>query len=397
MGPGVRVRVLLGACKVELADDMTLINYITRVHFADGVLEEALRSEMERNAKRRPLIIAEKGHLAGAIAERFFASFPIRSVAATFDAVPPQATEHAALQIAAAYWEGNCDLLIAFGSNRAMDLAKVARIAIAHDEPIAALSTEEGGAQRIARSLPVLFSIPGILGFASAISDYTRVRLDAGGQVLLSSPRLIPTVAICDPTLTLGASAASSACAAAGVLARGIDSFFAPGYNPPADGLALDSLTRVTRNIARVLHDDDLAARREMMAGGLNSSLSLQKGLCVVHAISNAIAAVAPKPIDPSALGGILIPELVRFYGEPVAERADEIKRSLRLDPDLCLADGVDDFLSRLPLPRALRDVSVDRASLGMAADLAVRDRAIWNGPRPLSSDSVLSILSAVH
>ena len=39
---------------------MTLITYLTRVHFADGVLEEALHGEMERNAKRRPLIIAER-------------------------------------------------------------------------------------------------------------------------------------------------------------------------------------------------------------------------------------------------------------------------------------------------------------------------------------------------
>ena len=57
---------------------MTLINYLTRVHFADGVLEEALRSEMEVNGKRRPLIVAEDGHLDGAVAERFFSSFPIR-------------------------------------------------------------------------------------------------------------------------------------------------------------------------------------------------------------------------------------------------------------------------------------------------------------------------------
>ncbi len=51
---------------------MTLINYLTRVHFADGVLEEATHSEMEAHGKRRPLIIAEEGHLTGATAERFF-------------------------------------------------------------------------------------------------------------------------------------------------------------------------------------------------------------------------------------------------------------------------------------------------------------------------------------
>jgi len=150
---------------------MTLINYLTRVHFADGVLEEAIHSEMEANGKRRPLIIAEEGHLSGATAERFFSSFPRRSVAEIFSKVPHQATETAARHVAEQYRAGGCDLLIAFGSNRAMDLAKVSRIAIAFDEPIAALSNDEGGSQRINGQLPDLYSVPGILGFASAISD----------------------------------------------------------------------------------------------------------------------------------------------------------------------------------------------------------------------------------
>ena len=35
---------------------MALITYLTRVHFADGVLEEALRSELELYGRKRPVI-----------------------------------------------------------------------------------------------------------------------------------------------------------------------------------------------------------------------------------------------------------------------------------------------------------------------------------------------------
>ena len=38
---------------------MTLITYLTRVHFADGVLEEALWSELKVNHKSRPLIVTD--------------------------------------------------------------------------------------------------------------------------------------------------------------------------------------------------------------------------------------------------------------------------------------------------------------------------------------------------
>ncbi|MEM9063206.1 MAG: iron-containing alcohol dehydrogenase [Pseudomonadota bacterium] len=376
---------------------MTLINYLTRIHFADGVLEEALRSEMERHGKRRPLVIAEEGSLVGTISERFFASFPIRSRIEVFSAIPDRITEAASREIASIYDKFDCDVLVAFGSNRAMDLAKTARIAIAHDEPISALSSEEGGGQRISNALPDLYTIPGILGFASAITDYTRVKPDEGGQVLLSSPRLLPCLTICDPTLTLGATPTDSAIAAAGIFARAIDAYLAPGFNPPAEGLALDALTRAIAFASEVLRKDLLGARREMMAGGLNSSLALQKGLCPVHAISNAVSSIAPSAIDPSILGGILIPALVRHYEPHIAPRAGRLRRSLSLGPNDDLAAGVDRHLADLPLIRTLSDLDIAADDLPLAAQIAARDRAIGNGPVRMDADDVLDVLLSAY
>ncbi|MEM1298331.1 MAG: iron-containing alcohol dehydrogenase [Pseudomonadota bacterium] len=376
---------------------MTLINYLTRVHFADGVLEEALRSEMELHSKRRPLIVAEEGHLTGAVAERFFSSFPIRTQAEVFSAVPYRPTERAAAQIARAYAAFDSDLIIAFGSNRAMDLAKVARLAIAYDIPIAELSAEEGGAQRISAALPDLYAIPGILGFASAITDYTRVRLDAGGQALFSSQHLIPSVTICDPTLTLGASPQESAIAAAGILARAVNAYLAPGYNPPADAMALDSLSRVVKNVRKVVRSDELPARREMMAAGLNSSLALQKGLCAVHAISNAVASVSDQAIDPSVLGGVLIPELSRTYGNGMNGRTAPLRRALELDAGESLHRGLGGLIAGLPLVTTLDALGVSPRDLPRAAELASRDRAITNGPKHLNREDILGILHTVQ
>lgn len=376
---------------------MTLINYLTRVHFADGVLEEALRSEMEHNSKRGPLIVVEDGDLHGAIRERFFSSFPIRTRAETFSAIPYRANETAARQVAQAYRNLDCDVLIAFGSNRAIDLAKVARIAIAYDEPISALTAEQGGTQRIKKDLPDLYSVPGVLGFASAITDYTRVGLDMGGQAMLSSRHLIPTVTICDPTLTVGAAATDSATAAAGIFARGVDAFLAPGYNPPAEGLALDALSRVMPNIRRVLDDDSIPARREMMASGLNSSLAMQKGLCAVHALCNAVAAVSPHPIDPSALGAVLIPELARRYSQYPSIRLNPIKRALGIPENAALGDVLEEFLAGLPLATTLSELGVSPILLPEAARLAAKDRAIGNGPLHLSVEDNLDILQSVQ
>ncbi|MEM7530254.1 MAG: iron-containing alcohol dehydrogenase [Pseudomonadota bacterium] len=375
---------------------MTLITYLTRVHFADGVLEEALRSELEQNQHRRPLVIAEAADLEGARADRLFAGFPVRTSIEAAVSLPALPTEDAARRIAETYAATGRDHLVAFGSSRAVDLAKVARIAIAHDEPIAALSSAEGGHWRIGDRLPALYGVPGIGGFASAASDYARVRLTGGGQVLLSSRKLIPTVTICDPTLTLGESAAAGASAASGTLSRGIESYLARAYNPPADGLALDGIGRTVAHLARAL-DDDLGARREMMAGSLNSALSLQKGTCAIHAITTALASVSRVRIDPCAVGRLLLPGVLRFYRDLIGSKAAPLARALGLREDADLAEGVAALLADLPLPNSLSAMGLGVEALGPAADVAATDRAMSAGPRRLGRDDVLSILAAVH
>ena len=376
---------------------MTLINYLTRIHFADGVLEEALRSEMERMKKRRPLIVADPEHIEGGIGERLYSSFPIRTRTRTFSEVPQFVTETAADAAADVYRRERCDLIIAFGGNSAIDLAKVARATIGMNEPVSQLVSEEGGMHGIGSEMPEMIAIPDVSGFSSAVSDYSWLKLEESKQALLRARQMIPTVAICDPTVTLGSSDKAAASSAAGVISRSIDSYLAKGFNPPADGLALDSLNRVVNNAEAALKHDELPARREMMAGCLNSALSMQKGLCAVHAITHALAAVADEEFDLDAAGRLVLPHLVRAYGDTVSTRSDELKRSLRIDEDVELHSGLSDMLRPLPLPDSLSGMGVAKHRLNEAAKQASSDRAIRNGPRAIRKSDILSILETVY
>jgi len=376
---------------------MTLITYLMRVHFADGVLEEALRSEMERHGKRRPLIISSKNQFDGPNAERLFSSFPIRTKPETFVDTPAQATEAAAIDIAQHYADKDCDHLIALGSTAIIDLAKAARLAISFDEPLAALSREEGGSTRIDASLPGLFAVPDISGFASAVSDYSRVRLKSGDQILLFSKFLRPSVTICDPTLALGTAPEICASAVSGIIGRGVDAYLSRNYNPPADGLALDGVSRITSHLARIVEDDSLATRRETMAGALNSALSLQKGLCVIHAICQAIASVPETPIDVNAVARLIMPGLVDFYGDATNGKTEALKRHMQIDLKTPLADGLAAMMQGFPLPDRLSDMGLTGGDLTTAAQRAARDRAITTGPRPIGQRDIEEILTAVH
>ena len=376
---------------------MTLINLLTRIHFADGVLEDALHSEIEANDKRRPLVVTAEDRNANIEAERFFSAFPTRSRPIVFSDIPHLPSESAAREIASIYKENNCDVLVAYGPNRVINLAKSARVAIAHDVPLVELSVGEGGSRRISRELPSLYVVPSVLGFAAAVSDFSRVTLDDGRQILLSARSITPCIAICDPTITLDASAQDTAIAAAGVVSRSVDSYLSPAYHPPADGLALDALNRVWLNMGPALKDENLPARREIMAAGLNSSFALQKGQCIVQALGNAVAMASKSRPDPSAVSGVVLSHLVEFYEDRLNGRCEQVKRSLHIDDGCKLGDGLRRMLAAWPLPKRLSDLGVEVSALSEAANIAANDRAISNGPRNMDRVEIRQLLTLAH
>ncbi|MEL7275624.1 MAG: iron-containing alcohol dehydrogenase [Pseudomonadota bacterium] len=378
---------------------MTLITYLTRVHFADGVLEEALWSELKAMGKRTPVLVTDAEHAAGPLFERLRSGFPTRCVPALFTDIPATPNEAAAARLAAFYREVNADLLVAFGPSAAIDLAKVARIAITHpDMPLITYSYAQGGSRRIGADLPDLFAIQSIVGFGSAVAAHAPATLTGGERALMMCRKLIPTVTICDPTVTLGASPELSASAGADAITRCIEAFLSRSYNPPADGIALDGLRRAVANIGRVLADsEDLAARREMMAATLNGALALQKGLGASHAMTNALRAVAEHPLDQGALSRILLPEVMRFNRDAVPEKATALAGVLGgADRDDIVAE-VEALFAPLPLPTRLSELEISARMLRPAAQVAAHDLATDTNPRRAEADDYLALMQSVQ
>ncbi len=377
---------------------MTLITYLTRIHFADGVLEDALWSELESGKKRRPLIIADNEHMHGDLAERLLAGLPIKSRAETYCDIPPIPTEHCARQIADIYHESACDVLLAFGTSRTIDLAKVARVAIAHSGSIGRFTHKRGGSSRIGNALPDLFAIPSISGFGAAVSAHAPLVLKNGERTLMMCKNLIPAVTICDPLLTVNATAEQSASAGADAITHCVEAFLSKGYHPPADGIALDGLKRAMENLQPVLDNgSNIHARREMMAASLNGALALQKGLGACYAISNALELVSDCELDQGGLNRIALPRVLRFNEDAVQEKLQALARTLKMRKQRNFVEGVERCFDDLPLPKLLSELGIGPSQINEAAVIASSDLATDTNPKNIDTEDYLSIMRSVH
>src|SRR3546814_20433171 len=63
-------------------------------------------------------------------------------------------------------------------------------------------------------------------------------------------------------------------------IAHCLETFMSPAFNPPADGIALDGLTRAWSHIERATQNpDDRDARLHMMSASMPGAMAFPKGL----------------------------------------------------------------------------------------------------------------------
>lgn len=376
---------------------MTLINYLNRVHFADGILEEALWAELEKFKGKRIMLLSDPEHLSGELSERFYSGLPVRSRIYERTDTPERPTEAVALSVAQDFRDQGCDILIAYGPDNVVELTKIVRLLVSHDAPLAGFSVAEGGEHRIKPDMPVMICVPTICGFASAFDGFATVRLTSGETIDIASDNMIPTVTICDPTLSVKASAESQASAGVTAISRCVETLLSPHFNPPADGMALDGLNRALKSIHRAIRHNQPDARREMMAAGLNAALVQQKGRGLAYVISASLDAVSAGVVDQGALTRLILPEVLRYYGDRGMIESDALQDALGVEDGKSAAEMLKSSLAGLPLPDSLAEMGIHPDEITRAASLAARHRALGNGPRVPVADDILSILHSVQ
>lgn len=373
---------------------MSFINYFTRIHFAENVLEDALRVELDGCGARRPMFVTDRA--AGAeLLDRALSAVPAAVRPEVYDRTPRNPTQAAAVDVAVRYRDAGCDALIAFGSGAAIDLAKAAGIAVSHDGPLLQYTVTEGGTARIRNLLPPILAVPTTAGTGSEVSANATITFDGERKLGIASPHLIPRAAICDPTLTVRQPSGSTAADGMDAISHCIETFIALPYNPPADGIAFDGLRRASANIERAVSGGaDIEARREMMAAALNGALAFQKGLGGVHAISHALGGLPGFDLDHGALNAILLPHVLEFNAPAAGHRYPALAEAMRLPGRSDVVAALAGLAGRLGLPSRLRDLGIKAASLDLAAERAEKDHTNGTNPRRATAVDYRAILA---
>lgn len=377
---------------------MSLINYITQIQFDYGAIR-LLKSECERVGIRRPLIVTDKGVRAAGIIDTVLDALGAVAPATIYDGTPPNPNEAAVREAVAAYWAGDCDGIVAVGGGSSIDLAKGVAVCATHEGPLQRFAVIEGGVANItARTAPVI-AVPTTAGTGSEVGRGAILILDDGRKVGVISPFVVPRVAICDPDLTLGLPPALTAATGMDAIAHCIETFLAPAFNPPADGIALDGLWRAWRHIERATREPgDRAARLNMMSASMQGALAFQKGLGCVHSLSHSLGGINPR-LHHGTLNAIFLPAVLAFNeAAPSVRDEDKLNRlatAMGLGSGAEVAPSVRTMTQRLGLPTGLAQLGVTPEMFPDIIKGALKDHSHKTNPREASEADYHAMLQA--
>jgi 4-hydroxybutyrate dehydrogenase len=375
---------------------MALINYITQIQFDFGAVA-LVQQECDRVGIRRPMIVTDAGVRAAGLVDRVLAHLADPSQVAIYDQTPPNPNEAAVLAAANQYREGAFDGIIAIGGGSSIDLAKGVAVCATHIGPLKTFAAIEGGVARITSATAPVIAIPTTAGTGSEVGRGAVLILEDGRKVGILSPYVVPRSAICDPELTLGLPAAMTAATGMDAIAHCMETFMAPAFNPPADGIALDGLWRAWSNIETATREPaNRDARMNMMSASMQGALAFQKGLGCVHSLSHSLGGYNPR-LHHGTLNAIFLPAVIDFNKS--AESMHRENKLARMAYAMGLADAAEigpaikAMSARLGLPAGLSELGIARDMFPKIIEGALADHSHKTNPRIASEQDYFRIL----
>jgi alcohol dehydrogenase len=173
--------------------------------------------------------------------------------------------------------------LVAVGGGLVIDSMKVVGLSMATKRRAGEIVT--GGAD-VPAELPFMVAVPTTAGSGAERTPFAVLYRD-GLKYSIDDQRLLPSRAILDPTLSRSVPKRVAAAAALDAMAHCVESIWACRSTTESQAVALDSLTRLSRDIERgVVHGDEEAQDQLLYAASDAGNAIARTRTTAAHALS---------------------------------------------------------------------------------------------------------------
>ena len=286
----------------------------------------------------------------------------------------------------------NCDGIIAIGGGSALDVGKAIAFMSGQKRPI--WDFEDIGdywKRAEEKNISSIIAIPTTAGTGSETGRASAIiNKKTGIKKIIFHPKILPSIVILDPKLTVELSPRLTAATGMDALAHNLEAFCAPNFHPMADGIALEGMKLIKNSLIIAFKDGkNIEARQNLLAASSMGSTAFQKGLGAIHSLSHPVN--AQYNIHHGLSNAIFMPYVLTFNRSSIEKKIISICDYLELDKNF------DSFLSwilalrkDLEIPNKLSEVmDCSKLNLEELSLMAFEDPSTSGNPKKINKDDL--------
>ncbi|MDJ0885570.1 MAG: iron-containing alcohol dehydrogenase [Desulfobacterales bacterium] len=370
-------------------------NYPTAIRFGAGRIRE-LPDACRELGVARPLLVTDPGlaalpMIAAAVARCRDAGLGCE-VFSEVQGNPVVANVDAGV---AAFRAGGHDGVVAFGGGSALDVGKAVALMVGQTRPIWDFEDREDWYTRVnVEGMAPVVAVPTTAGTGSEVGRAAVITDERDHtKKIIFHPRMLPSLVIADPELTLGLPAGITAAVGMDALAHNLEAFCSPFYHPIAQGVALEAMRLIREWLPTACRQgDNITARAHMLAAATMGAAAFQKGLGAMHALSHPCGAVLDT--HHGLTNAVVMPYVLVFNRPAIEEKMTALARYLDLPAPSFKAvlEWVLDLRKEIGIPQDLAALGVTEAHIAQLASMAVVDPSVGGNPVRLTKANLTTL-----
>jgi len=287
--------------------------------------------------------------------------------------------------------------LVALGGGSSIDVAKAAAIQVSQTGPL----QEYAQRRSFEETLPPIFAVPTTAGTgsevtaSSIITDPARAR-----KMVLRDPRLVPRVALLDPTLLSSLPPQVAAETGADALTHAVESYVSLNSQILSENLSLRSIQLIGSSLPRFVSfpGQEKAAGEMLLASCLAGMAFTNAGLGLVHALAHGVG--ARYPATHGLLCALFLPHVIEFNFASCPDKYRQIRVGLQGqsgfgNEEARLGIFIQSFLKKLGLPRTYAEAGISFQMEDEMVDEVLQSLAWKLNPRPADREEIRRLFEA--
>ena len=286
----------------------------------------------------------------------------------------------------------NCDGVIAIGGGSALDVGKTIAFMSGQSRPTWDFEDIEDYWKRAdEKKISPIIAVPTTAGTGSETGRASAIiNKKTGIKKIIFHPKMLPSIVILDPKLTIDLSPRLTAATGMDALAHNLEALCAPSFHPMAEGIALEGIKLIKKSLLVAFKDGgNIEARQNLLAASSMGSTAFQKGLGAIHSLSHPVN--AKYNIHHGLSNAIFMPYVLSFNKTSIEKKIISICDYLDLDKKFdSFLSWILDLRKELAIPHKLSDImDCSEINLDELSLMAFEDPSTNGNPKKINKDDL--------